>query len=294
MFRLALWLALPFQAAILVWGVIVVTEPSSSGVEILGAIVAVGMTGGVIGINVSHELVHRSNRSDRALGAVLLAMVCYYHWGIEHVAGHHRRVATPGDPATARLGESLPAFMVRAVRTGFTSAWHIARGRNSRRGIQSPLRNPVLHGLLGSACLASVLLAAFGPRAALFFLAQSAVAVGFLETINYVEHYGLERRQLRPGVYERVTPLHSWNSPQWLTNVLLFNLQRHSDHHAWPARPYYKLRHHPDAPQLPTGYAGMALLAMIPPLWRRVMDPRVEAHRMRNAPIPEHAADAGK
>jgi alkane 1-monooxygenase len=101
--------------------------------------------------------------------------------------------------------------------------------------------------------------------------------------VNYIEHYGLERRELRPGVYERVTPAHSWNASQWLTNVLLFNLQRHSDHHAYPIRPYYALRHHPDAPQLPTGYAGMALLAMVPPLWRRVMDPRVRAHRARSA-----------
>jgi alkane 1-monooxygenase len=242
------------------------------------------MIGGVVGINVSHELVHRSNRFDRSLGSVLLVLVCYYHWGIEHVAGHHRSVATPGDPATARLGESLPAFFVRALRTGFSSAWRIAAGRNARRNIQSPLRNPVLYGGLSSAAVACVLFAAFGLRALLFFFAQSIVAIGFLETINYVEHYGLERRLVRPGVYERVTPLHSWNSPQWLTNVLLFNLQRHSDHHAWPTRPYYKLRHHPEAPQLPTGYAGMALLAMIPPLWRRVMDPRVEAHRSRIAP----------
>jgi alkane 1-monooxygenase len=292
MYRLALWLALPVQAAILLWGAVLVAKPSSSAVEILGAIVAVGMTGGVIGINVSHELVHRSNRFDRALGSVLLVMVCYYHWGIEHVAGHHRRVATPGDPASAKLGESLPAFLVRAVRTGFTSAWHIAAGRNARRGVKSPLRNPVLYGIACSASLAGMLLVAFGPRTVLFFVAQSAVAIAFLETINYVEHYGLERRLVRPGVYERVTPLHSWNSPQWLTNVLLFNLQRHSDHHAWPTRPYYKLRHHPDAPQLPTGYAGMALLAMIPPLWRRVMDPRVEAHRLRNARIPPDAAQS--
>jgi alkane 1-monooxygenase len=293
MFRVALWLALPVQAGVLFWGANLVASPSSSMVEVIGAIVAVGMTGGVIGINVSHELVHRSNRVDRAIGSVLLVMVSYYHWGIEHVAGHHRNVATPADPATARFGESLPVFLLRAVRTGFTSAWRIASGRNARRGVQSPLRNPVLYGVVASAGLAGALLAGFGPRAVLFFVAQSAVAIGFLETINYVEHYGLERRLVRPGVYERVTPLHSWNSSQWLTNVLLFNLQRHSDHHAWPTRPYFKLRHHPDAPQLPTGYAGMALLAMVPPLWRRVMDPRVRAHRMRSAPIPTHAADAG-
>ena len=129
-----------------------------------------------------------------------------------------------------------------------------------------------------------------GIGALLFFLAQSAVAIAFLETINYIEHYGLERRLVRPGVYERVTPLHSWNAAHRLTNALLFNLQRHSDHHVWPARPYYKLRNHPDSPQLPTGYAGMALLAMFPPLWRRVMNPRVQAHRARLAPLGKDEA----
>ena len=125
----------------------------------------------------------------------------------------------------------------------------------------------------------------FGAGALLFFFAQSAVAIAFLETINYIEHYGLERRLVRDGVYERVTPFHSWNAAHRLTNALLFNLQRHSDHHVWPARPYYMLRHHPESPQLPTGYAGMALLAMVPPLWRRVMNPRVRAHRARVAEL---------
>jgi alkane 1-monooxygenase len=283
LFRLATWLAVPLQGALLWWGAAFVTKPTASLVELTGVVVAVGTTGGVIGITVAHELAHRASRLDRGLGKLLLVMVCYFHWATEHVAGHHRRVATPEDPATARLGEALPAFLVRSVAQTFVSSWHIEATRNARRGVQSRLKNPVLWGVLASCALAVVLYFAFGWLALGFFFAQSAVAIAFLETINYIEHYGLERRQLRPGIYERVTPLHSWNASQWLTNVLLFNLQRHSDHHAWPARPYYKLRHHPQAPQLPTGYAGMALLAMVPPLWRRVMDPRVAAHRARLA-----------
>jgi alkane 1-monooxygenase len=278
-FRLATWLALPVQALVLLWGAGVVTRPAASIVELVGAVIAAGMTGGVIGITVAHELVHRSSRLDRAVGNALLVLVCYLHWATEHVAGHHKRVATPEDAATARLGESLPAFLLRSAGRGFLSAWRIEATRNARRGARSPLRNPVLRGLLASCSVGVGLGLVFGPRAVCFFFAQSVVAIAFLETINYIEHYGLERRQLRPGVYERVTPRHSWNAAQRLTNVLLFNLQRHSDHHAWPARPYYKLRHCPDAPQLPTGYAGMALLAMVPPLWRRVMDPRVARHR---------------
>jgi alkane 1-monooxygenase len=283
--RLATWLAIPAQAAMLLWGAWVASRPSISHIELAGVVTSVGVTGGVIGITVAHELIHRSKRADRVLGGVLLVMVFYVHWAIEHVAGHHHRVATREDPATARLGEPLPAFVVRSVAMGFLSAWQIETARNARRGIRSPLRNRVLWSVLGSCALAALLGALFGPRAVAFFFAESAVAIAFLETVNYIEHYGLERRLLRPGVYERVTPLHSWNASHRLTNALLFNLQRHSDHHVWPTRPYYTLRHHAESPQLPLGYAGMALLAMVPPLWRRVMDPRVEAHRARLATI---------
>ena len=277
LFRLATWLAVPAQAALLTWGLWFAGNRAGSRIEAIGAVLAVGITGGVIGITVAHELVHRSSRLDRVLGGILLAMVFYLHWAIEHVAGHHRRVATPDDPATARYGESLPAFIFRSVARGFQSAWQIESARNLRRGVRSAWRNRVLHGLVVSAALAAALGVAWGPRAIWFFLGQSAVAVVFLETINYIEHYGLQRRLVGPGAYERVTPLHSWNSAHWFTNALLFNLQRHSDHHVWPARPYFKLRHHPESPQLPSGYAGMALLAMVPPLWRRVMHPRLAA-----------------
>jgi len=279
LFRFATWLAVPAQAAVLLWATWAATRPSARLVEVIGLAVAAGITGGVMGITVAHELVHRSSRLDRAFGGILLTLVTYLHWAIEHVAGHHRRVATREDPATARLDEPLLTFMGRSLGHGFLSAWKIESARNARRGIQSPLRNRIILCLLSSVAVAGALAGLFGAGALLFFFAQSAVAIAFLETINYIEHYGLERRLVRPGVYERVSPLHSWNSAHRLTNALLFNLQRHSDHHVWPARPYYLLRHHPESLQLPTGYAGMALLAMVPPLWRRVMNPRVLAHR---------------
>lgn len=280
-YRLATWTSVPVQMALLLWGAWYITRPAASPLEVVGIGVAVGISGGVIGITVAHELIHRSSRVDRILGGVLLALVFYLHWAIEHVAGHHRRVATPEDPATARLGEPLLAFMVRSTGSGFLSAWRIEAARNGRRGSRSPFANRVLWGAVTSVVLSAAFGVALGPRGLGFFLLQSAVAITFLETINYIEHYGLERRLIGPGLYERVTPLHSWNAAHRLTNALLFNLQRHSDHHVWPARPYFKLRHHPESPQLPTGYAGMALLAMFPPLWRRVMNPRVAAHRAR-------------
>ena len=277
LFRLATWVAVPSQAALLGWGLWFATRAKTSPVELVGALLAVGITGGVIGITVAHELIHRSSRLDRILGGLLLALVSYLHWAIEHVAGHHRRVATPEDPATARLGEILPAFMARSVGRGFQSAWRIESARNARRGTRAVWHNRVLLGVALSCGMTAAIGLVGGPRAMAFFLGQSAVAIAFLETINYIEHYGLRRRLVGPGVYERVTTLHSWNSAHWLTNALLFNLQRHSDHHVWPARPYHELRHRPESPQLPTGYAGMALLAMVPPLWRRVMHPRLAA-----------------
>jgi alkane 1-monooxygenase len=290
-YRLANWMAVPVQAVLLWWGAWYVTRPAATPLEVAGIGVAVGITGGVIGITVAHELIHRSSRVDRILGGVLLALVSYLHWAIEHVAGHHRRVATPEDPATARLDEPLLAFMLRSAGTGFLSAWRIEAARNGRRGIRSPFANRVLWGGVTSLVLGAAFGAVFGPRGLVFFFLQSVVAIVFLETINYIEHYGLERRLIGPGVYERVTPRHSWNAAHRLTNALLFNLQRHSDHHVWPARPYFKLRHHPESPQLPTGYAGMALLAMVPPVWRRVMNPRVAAHR---AAVAEAAATSAE
>jgi alkane 1-monooxygenase len=171
MFRLATWLAVPGQAAVLLWGAWSVTRPSASPIEIVGMIVTTGMTGGVVGITVAHELVHRASRVDRALGGVLLTMVSYRHWGIEHVAGHHRRVATRDDPATARLGEPLLAFMARSIAKGFLSAWEIESARNARRGVRSPLRNRVILCVLESVAVAVTLGIALGIGALLFFIA---------------------------------------------------------------------------------------------------------------------------
>jgi alkane 1-monooxygenase len=281
LFRIATWLAVPVQLAVLLFMAWQATRPHATTIEIVGCVLSAGTAGGVVGITVAHELIHQPSSVDRFLGRVLLACISYLHWAIEHVAGHHRRVATRADPATARLGESLPRFLVRSIAGTYRSAWAIEAARLKRFGDRSPLGNRVLRWSVVPVIVAAALGLALGPGASLFFFAQSLVAIVLLEIVNYIEHYGLERRQVAPDVYERVSPLHSWNASHRLTNALLFNLQRHSDHHVWPRRPYFALRHHDQSPQLPLGYAGMALLAMVPPLWRRVMDPRVAAHRAR-------------
>jgi alkane 1-monooxygenase len=192
------------------------------------------------------------------------------------------RVATPEDPASSRVGESVYAFVPRSVVGSLRSAWNLEKPRFHRRGESHwSVRNDVLNSWLMSLALWAALVAGFGWRVLPFLLVQAAVGITLLEVVNYLEHYGMRRRRTGPdgtGRYERVLPSHSWNSNNIATNVLLYHLQRHSDHHANPTRRYQTLRDYEESPALPTGYAGMILLAAVPPLWRRVMDPRVLAH----------------
>ena len=198
---------------------------------------------------------------------------------VEHNRGHHANVATPNDPASSRLGESVWQFIPRSVAGGFRSAWRLERTRLLKTG-RSPWStdNHILQAWLFSAVLFGSLLLAFGWAAAPWLLLQACIAFGLLELVNYVEHYGLLRERLANGRFERCLPRHSWNSDRLVTNIFLFHLQRHSDHHANPGRRYQTLRSNDEAPQLPYGYATMVLLALIPALWRAVMDKRVLAH----------------
>lgn len=249
------------------------------------AIISLGLMSGGIGITVAHELMHRPQRWARALAELLMGSVAYAHFCIEHVHGHHRHVATPLDPASSRLGESLWAFLPRTVVGGLRSAWRIEAERMRRAG------RPVLHvgnRMLRYAAVQAVVLATLastlGGIGIAVYLAQAAVAIAMLEIVNYVEHYGLARERTADGRYERVAPRHSWNANHRVSNWLLFNLQRHSDHHFLASRPYDALRHYDDVPQLPAGYATMVVLALVPPLWRRVMDPRVAKARAQVEP----------
>ncbi|WP_328398478.1 alkane 1-monooxygenase [Nocardia sp. NBC_00416] len=249
-----------------------------SFVDKTGLAATLGLVAG-ISINAAHELGHRVERLERWIAKIVLAQPGYGHFFVEHNRGHHVRVATPDDPASARYGESLWQFLPRSVGGGFRSAISLEKERLRRTGSGwwSP-RNNILQAWSMTGVLFGTLVAIFGWQILPYLLLQAALGVGLLETINYVEHYGLLRERRPDGRYRRCTPRDSWNSDRLVTNIFLFHLQRHSDHHANPGRRYQTLRSSDEAPQLPAGYATMLILAAIPPLWRRVMDKRVLAH----------------
>ncbi|WP_322020933.1 MULTISPECIES: alkane 1-monooxygenase [unclassified Burkholderia] len=232
-----------------------------------------------ISINTAHELGHKTSRFERWLAKVTLAPVAYGHFFVEHNRGHHVRVATAEDPASARYGESFWAFLPRTVTGSIRSAWRLEKARLERLG-HSPWtwRNEVLHAWAMTVVVWAIAIAMAGKIVIPFLVIQAVYGASLLEVVNYVEHYGLGRRKLPSGRYERCTPQHSWNSNHVVTNLFLYQLQRHADHHANPTRSYQALRHFDDSPQLPAGYATMILFAYVPPLWYRVMNPRVVAH----------------
>ncbi|WP_432477844.1 fatty acid desaturase [Nocardioides sp. GXQ0305] len=247
----------------------------------IGLAVSIGCIGG-IGINTAHELGHKRESHERWLSKIALAQVAYGHFYIEHNRGHHVRVATPEDPASARLGENFYQFWPRTVLGSLRSAWRIEKRRYARRK-RHPFRigNDVLNAWLMTAVLWGAMVAWLGVGVLPFLVVQAVVGFSLLEVVNYMEHYGMLRQKVGVGErqrYERVDPSHSWNSNNIATNVLLYHLQRHSDHHANPTRRYQALRDFEESPVLPTGYAGMIVLAIVPAIWRRVMDPRVVAH----------------
>lgn len=276
-FRLLPLAALPAYLALLIWaGPVFVELARHSLFAALGFGLSIGIIGGAIGITFAHELIHKSTRLERQAGGWLLSLVGYGGFKVEHVLGHHVDVATPHDTSTARLGQSAYAFLLRALLTNPVRAWQLSGRRLRAHGL--PMwhwRNEMYlwHGL--TLLFGAVITLWLGPVGLLFFIFQAFVAINLLELVNYIEHYGLLRQQRADGRYERVTPRHSWNDSHRLSNLVLLNLQRHSDHHAYAARRYQILRHHDDAPQLPHGYASLVLLALLPPLWRRLMDPRV-------------------
>ena len=281
-FDLPILLWVPVQLGTTAYALSRLIHADLSGLEIAGIVASLGVINGAGGINIAHELMHRKTKLHRAGAEALMTSVSYTHFCVEHVLGHHKNVATLDDPATSRLGETLYRFYPRTLIGGLSSAWRLEGERCASRDIpQWSLRNRRLRYPLVLAAVYLGVGIGLGPIGLVYFLAQGAIAFTLLEGINYIEHYGLQRRRLESGRYERVRPEHSWNSAHRVSNYYLFNLARHSDHHYLASREYDRLRHHADAPQLPTGYAGMVMLALVPPLWFRVMNPRVESWNSR-------------
>ncbi len=275
------WAPLQFLT---IFGLIAYVAPAehlSTG-EKLGIFFGVGVLSGTIGINYSHELMHQKNKLERQLADALLAMVLYAHFRSEHLLVHHRYVATPRDAVTARLGESFYRFYPRVLRQSLQSAWEAEKEMLARKNLPwHDKSNPFwIYGALQGLCLLLALILG-GWAGVGLFLMQAGVAVWQLELVNYIEHYGLTRKYLGGQKYEHVQPHHSWNAAHKASNWLLINLQRHSDHHYKPDRRFPILQTYAasEAPQLPYGYPVMTIAAMIPPLWRRIMNPRVRKWR---------------
>jgi alkane 1-monooxygenase len=259
--RVGLWLYAPAQLAVMVWGL---SETARRDVgSWLGLAIVIGMIAGIFGMLTAHELVHSRKPGDRRLGVAMLTAVCYGHFRIAHVFGHHRHAGTADDPALARRGESAFRFVTRSAAAQFVFAV-----RHDGRGVARAMGA----SLLWSAAVAL----AFGPAGLAFQLVVSAIAIFILELFNYIAHYGLARRPI-DGTLEPFGQHHSWNVAQRFSNAALLNGGRHSDHHRAPAKPFRALAPDAAAPILPFGFAGNICLALMPPLWRRVMNPRVDA-----------------
>ena len=275
-FKALTLLALPVQLLLIFWSGAWFVHAGLNALGMAGWLFSQGLVGGILAINTAHELIHKDGKLEPWAGGALLASVGYHGFKVEHLRGHHVHVSTPEDASSARFGQSLWHFLPRAIVRNTTSAWRLEADRLRKLGRSSfSWHNELLWWTalwLGFALIFALWL---GPMGLAFFLLQGLFAAGSLEIINYIEHYGLERKKLDDGRYERTTHLHSWNSDYALSNLMLFQLQRHSDHHAFPKRRYAILRHHEDAPQLPGGYSAMFVLALCPPLWHRVIDPRV-------------------
>ncbi len=243
-------------------------------------------TGAVLGfgLNLSHELGHKRDRLGRKLALFNSALGAYGHFSIEHNRGHHRHVSTPEDPASARMGESIYRFVLREMPGAFLRAWQLESERLINRGMSRwHFENEILQAGAVTVLLYGGLIALYGGPMVPVLALVAFWGAFQLTSANYIEHYGLQRRRLPNGGYERCQPHHSWNSNHLVSNLVVFQLQRHSDHHAHPARSYQSLRDFPDLPRLPSGYFGMFLIAYVPPLWFAVMDRRVVEAVRRDA-----------
>lgn len=277
LFDVLLYLNLPLLFGIVGWYIFTVQHQVLSAAELIGLTLGTGIVVGTVGINVAHELGHRERRYEQIMSQWMLLPALYQHFFIEHNRGHHKNVATDLDPASARLGEWLFPFWFRSITGSWRSAWRLEQERLHKAGQPFWSRhNDMLCFQLQQAAWLAAIAVFIGWKALAGAVVIALIGVLLLETINYIEHYGLRRRMLPSGRPEPVTPAHSWNSDHELGRIFLYELTRHSDHHYKATRKYQILRHLDDSPQLPFGYPTSVLLALVPPLWFRVMNRRVQ------------------
>ncbi len=277
-YRAIVYAYIPSQFITTIWAAWLVAQGQLATWELIGLTLSVGAING-LAINTGHELSHKRDTLGRWMAKLTLTPTAYGHFYTEHVRGHHKNVATPDDPASSKMGESFWRFLPRTMIGSLVSAWKIEGERLARQGKSVwSWENDNLQAWALTVILFGGLTLWLGWIVLPFLLLQAFYAAALLEVINYIEHYGLLRQKGADGRYERCSPEHSWNSNHIITNLVLYQLQRHSDHHAHPTRSFQALRHFEDSPQLPSGYASMLIPAYIPWLWFRQMDPMVAAH----------------
>lgn len=288
LFDWILYINVVFQFFFLFYMLYIITYKDLAVWENIGKVWTMGICTAVLGINTAHELGHRKKKSEVFLAKCLLMTALYMHFYIEHNRGHHKNVATPQDPATARKGETVFRYYFRSIFGGYRSAWQLAAEKMRRKKENEwSFKNEMIRFHLIQFIFICLIFLIFGWIGVIAFLSSAIIGVLVLETINYVEHYGLEREMLPNGQYEKVKPWHSWNSDHILGRIMLLELTRHSDHHYKASRKYPTLRHLETSPQLPLGYPGSMVLAWLSPIWFKVMDPRIEKMKQQRALITE-------
>lgn len=273
-----LYLLVPVHCMILVYFLYSVSDVSLAMYEKIGMITAYGMACG-LAINNAHELGHRNTKFEQSLSKLLLMTSLYMHFFIEHNRGHHLQVATDEDPASSRKGESVYAFYIRTITGSWLSAWKLEKKRLVKAGHHTvSMSNEMIIFQLIQLSLLLLIGIAIGGYVLLYFIIGAFIGIIMLETVNYIEHYGL-RREKKGKRYERTLPIHSWNSSHPFGRLIMLELSRHSDHHYIANRKYQLLRHHEESPQMPTGYPGMMLLSLVPPLWFSIMHKRIDDYK---------------
>ena len=276
-YSIILWIWPAVQFFLIFGSIIIISTNEWNLLEGIFLMISLGIITGAIGITFAHELMHKKSKLERTLCDLLLGMVCYGHFRTEHLLVHHRFVGTKNDAVTARFNESFYRFFIRVLPECYISAWKVERERLLKRGRKAfSFKNPfwIYFGFILFFTLVSFVLGGF--LGILLFIIQATIAIIHLEVVNYIEHYGLLRKQDENGRYEKVKRQHSWNSDHRIGQMLLFNLSRHSDHHYNGSKHYQTLKTVPDSPQMPTGYPGMMLLALFPPFWFLVMHKKIK------------------